>query len=104
MAIVVADDMWEKLQHSGKGGGALVDLVEDLRRRREELRTQLKAKAEAKEHQEEPRPSAIAMGESEKFKGSAPAPTPEQSEEAEKNLDEVAKQRSEVWQSRALCR
>jgi len=59
--IVIADEMWEKLQHSGREGGGLVDLVEDLRRRRDELRDDLKAQVKSKESTAEPRPSAIAM-------------------------------------------
>lgn len=94
--IVVADAMWEKLQHSGRGGGALVDLVEDLRRRRDELRDELKAKLKSKESKDEPRPSTVAMTETEKFKGSTTEPTQQQREEAERNLDREAKERAEA--------
>jgi len=94
--IVIADEMWEKLQHSGRGGGGLVDLVEDLRRRRDELRDELKAKLKSKESKDEPRPSTVAMTETEKFKGSTTEPTQEQREEAERNLDREAKERAEA--------
>ncbi len=94
--IVIADAMWEKLQHSGRGGGGLVDLVEDLRRRRDELRDELKAKLKSKESKDEPRPSTVAMTETEKFKGSTTEPTQEQREEAERNLDREAKERAEA--------
>jgi hypothetical protein len=94
--IVIADEMWEKLQHSGRGGGALIDLVEDMRHRREGLREQLKAMVQNKEHKDEPRASAVAMEETEKFKGVIPSPTPNQLEEAEGNLEEAAKKRADA--------
>jgi hypothetical protein len=94
--IVIADEMWEKLQHSGRGGGGLVDLVEDLRRRRDELRDELKAQTSSKEGKGEPRPSEVAMTETERFKGATPEPTPEQREEAERNLEREAKERAEA--------
>jgi len=94
--IVIADEMWEKLQHGGRGGGGLKDLVKDLRRRRDELRDELKAKLKSKESKEEPRPSTVAMTETEKFKGSTTEPTQEQREEAERNLDREAKERAEA--------
>lgn len=94
--IVIEDEMWEKLQHKGKNGGALVDLVEDLRRRRDDLQKELKAKHENRVSKDEPRASAIAMEQSEKFKGSVPEPTPAQLADAQRNLEEVAKQRADA--------
>ncbi len=95
--IVIADEMWEKLQHSGRDGGALVDLVQDLRGRFEEMQKELKAKANNKEQKkDEPRASAVAMEESEKFKGQTPEPSPEQREEAEKNLDAAAREKADA--------
>jgi hypothetical protein len=82
--IVIDDEMWEKLEHSGKNGGALIDLVNDLRRRRDDLETELKASAENRAGKDGPRPSAVAMEESEKFKGTVPEPTTLQQEEAKK--------------------
>ncbi len=94
--IVIADEMWEKLQHSGRGGGGLKDLVRDLRKRLDELRDELKAKLKSTEGKDEPRPSAIAMTETEKFKVSTTEPTREHREEAERNLDREAKERAEA--------
>lgn len=86
--ITITDEMWEKLQHNGKNGGALIDLVQDLRRRRDELDEALKAKAANRAGKDEPRPSVVAMEQSEKFKGSVSVPTPAQEQEAAKNLEE----------------
>lgn len=94
--IVIADEMWEKLQHSGRGGGGLKDLVRDLRKRLDELRLELKAKLKSTEGNDEPRPSTVAMTETEKFKASTTEPTREQREEAERNLDREAKARAEA--------
>lgn len=94
--IVLDDEMWEKLQHKGKNGGALVDLVEDLRHRFEEFQKELKAKAENRVSKEEARASVVAMEQSEKFKGTVPGPTLTQQQEAKKNLDQAATERAEV--------
>jgi hypothetical protein len=94
--IVISDDMWEKLQHSGKDGGALIDLVEDLRTRREEIRTELKAKAGNQAHKDEPRPSVQAMELSAKFKDTVPEATAEQREEAQRNLEHTATERASL--------
>ena len=94
--IVIEDEMWEKLQHKGKNGGALVDLVEDLRRRFKELQTELKAKSENKANPDDPRPSVTAMEESAKFKGAVAEPTPAQQQEAQRNLEQAAQQRAEA--------
>jgi hypothetical protein len=93
--IVINDEMWEKLQHSGKNGGGLIDLVEDLRRSLAELQDELRAKAENRA-KDEPRPSVVAMEESAKFTGSVPQPTQAQFEEAERNLEEAAAARAEA--------
>ena len=92
--IVIADEMWEKLQHSGRGGGGLRDLVKDLRVRRDEMRNQLDANKRSQENEGEPRPSVVAMEETEKLKGSRTEPTPEQLEDAERNLQREAKKRA----------
>jgi hypothetical protein len=94
--IVIDDEMWEKLQHSGKGGGSLVALVKDLRKRFDDSGVQLDAVAENRETaEEEVRPSIAAMEQSEKFKGiSKVEPTPEQTEEANRNLEHAADERS----------
>lgn len=94
--IVVDDEMWEKLQHNGKKGGALRDLVEDLRRRFAELQNELKAKAENKASKDEPRVSALAMEQSERFKGTISEPSATQLEEAQKNLEHAAQERAEL--------
>ena len=74
--IVIDDVMWEKLQHNGKNGGALIALVRDLRHRRDELEKELKAKYENRASNDGPRLSVLAMEESENFlKGSVPEPT-----------------------------
>jgi hypothetical protein len=89
--IVIADEMWEKLQHAGKGGGDLINLVKALRAERDELESQLKAKAGNVGAVEAPRPSEAAMEASAKFKGAVQEPTPTQQAEAEKNLEHEAK-------------
>jgi hypothetical protein len=94
--IVIEDEMWEKLQHSGKGGGALKDLVRDLRRRFEELQIELEAKYQNRATKDELRPSVIAMEESAKFKGTSPDPTAAQLAEAQRNLEQKAKERAEI--------
>lgn len=95
--IVIDDEMWEKLQHDGKGGAALIALVRDLRDDFERQQTELKAKVEnVAADEEEQRASVQAMEESEKFKGSTTEPTTEQKEEAKRNLEEAAEKRSEV--------
>lgn len=93
--IVVDDEMWEKLQHKGKNGGGLVDLVEDLRRRFEDLQKELKAKTENRASKDEPRASVVAMEQSEMFKGTLAEPSPGQVEEAQKNLEQAARERAE---------
>jgi len=94
--VTLDDEMWEKLQQSGRNGGALVDLVEDLRRRRDEMEKDLKAKAENRAGKDSPRPSALAMEQSEKFKGTVPESTPAQQEEAKKNIEDLAAERAEA--------
>ena len=94
--IVLDDEMWEKLQHSGKNGGALVDLVNDLRNDFETQQTELKAKSQNRAAEEGPRPSVLAMEQSEKFKGTVPEPTPAQQEEAKKNIEDFAAERAEI--------
>ncbi|MCC6648414.1 MAG: ATP-binding protein [Polyangiaceae bacterium] len=94
--IVLDDEMWEKLQHKGKAGGALVDLVEDLRREFEKVQKDLKAKSENRGAKDGPRPSAVAMEQSEQFKGTVPEPTPAQQDEAKRNLDDLAAERADA--------
>lgn len=95
--IVIDDEMWEKLQHSGKSGGAVKDLVRDLRDRFEELQIELEAKYQNRATtKEQPRLSVVAMEESAKFKGASPEPTPAQREEAQRNLEQKATERAEV--------
>lgn len=94
--IVITDDMWEKIQHSGKGGGALIDLVADMRKRFKELQDELKAKAQNTTVDDAPRPSEVAMEESEKFKGTTPETTPAQDDTANKNLDDFAADKAEA--------
>jgi predicted CopG family antitoxin len=88
--IVISDEMWEKLQHNGKGGGALIELVQDLRNKHEESRRQLAAAAENLSGEKVQRSSVVAMEESEKFKDFVPPETSEQKEEAAKNLEHEA--------------
>jgi hypothetical protein len=94
--IVITDEMWEKLRQSGRTGGALGDLVQDLRSRFEDLRKELKAKHDNLVSKDEPRASTVAMELSEKFKDTVPEPTTEQKEEAHKNLDDAAGERAEI--------
>lgn len=94
--IVIDDTMWERLQHDGASGGALIDLVRDLRDRFETLQDELKASAENRATKEGPRPSAVAMEASEKFKGTSVPPTAAQVEEGQKNLDELAAARADA--------
>jgi hypothetical protein len=94
--IVLTEEMWEKLQHSGKEGGALKDLVKTMRARFEELQNELKAKAQNVVSADTQRPSALAMEESEKFKGTVQEPTPAQQETAVRNLEEFAAGKAET--------
>lgn len=94
--IVIEDEMWEKLQHSGKEGGGLKDLVGDLRGRFEELREELEAKYQNRATKDEPRSSVIAMEASAKYKGASTEPTPVQREEAKRNLEQRATERAEL--------
>jgi len=94
--IVVTDDMWEKIQHTGKEGGALIDLVADMRKRFKELQDELKAKAQNTTADDAPRPSEVAMEESEKFKGTTPETTSAQDETANKNLEDFAAAKAEA--------
>ena len=87
--IVIADDMWEKLQHAGKGGGDLINLVKALRHEQEELDKKLKAGAN-NAASEEPRPSETAMAATEKFKPAVPEPTTAQQQDASQNLEAEA--------------
>ena len=93
--IVIEDEMWEKLQHSGKGGGGLKNLIEDLRHRFSDLQKELLAKA-ANRDKDEPRASVVAMEQSAKFKGTVSEPTPAQQEESKRNLEDVAAARAEA--------
>lgn len=94
--IVVDDAMWEQLMQSGKNGGALKDLVEDLRSEFEKHQKTLKAKTENRTSgQETPRASVLAMEQSEKFKGTPPEPTVAQKEEAQRNLEQAATEHAE---------
>jgi len=88
--IVIEDEMWQKLQHGGVGGGGLIDLVKDLRGRRDELMKTLKASANNRDLEEKSSPSAVAMEESAKFKAATPEPTETQLAEAQRNLDQAA--------------
>jgi len=94
--IVIADEIWEKLQQRGKNCGDLVDLVESMRNRFKELGAELKAKAENRATIEAPRRSAVAMEESAKFKPAVSEPTPAQRDEAMKNIEAAAAERSEA--------
>lgn len=94
--IVIDDEMWEKLKHAGKNGGALIDLVDDIRRKFEEAQDELGAEAENRITEEQARPSALAMEASEKFKEKVPEPTPEQKAEAARNLEREAAERAKA--------
>lgn len=92
----IEESMMEKLKHSGKDGGGLMDLIRDLRNRFEDLQSELHAKYSNGDVEEQPRSSAVAMQESEKFKDSTPELTPEQEEEARRNLEHAAEERSRI--------
>ncbi|HZQ55280.1 MAG TPA: ATP-binding protein [Bryobacteraceae bacterium] len=94
--IVIAEEMWDRLRQNGKSCGDLGLLIRSMRERREELRAELKARAENRETEEAPRRSVAAMEETEKFKGPVPEPTSAQKAEAEKNLQEAARQRAQT--------
>src|SRR5205823_6369781 len=90
--IVIADEMWDRLQSNGKNNGALVDLVRDMRARFKALQAELDAKYRNEETKDENtvRPSIAAMQDTEKFKGTVTEPSSAQKEEADKNLEEAA--------------
>jgi hypothetical protein len=91
--IEIDEAMWEKLQHSGKGGGGLISLVRDMRKRFRDAQTELLAKA-ANVAEEADRPSIVAMEKAGKFKDATPAVSHVQLEkkqiEAEQNIEHVA--------------
>ncbi len=93
--IVIDDSMLEKLKHPGKGGGAIQDLVRDLRNRFFEGQAQLDAKAQNLLEPAE-RPSIEAMEKSEKFKETISAPTPKQKEEGQRNIEHEAEEVSSI--------
>jgi hypothetical protein len=93
--IVIDEIMWEKLTHDGKNGGALKDLVEDLRAEFEKRQKALKATSENRSSDEGPRASIAAMEQSEKFKGATAEPTVIQKEEAQRNLENAATEEAE---------
>lgn len=94
--IVIIDEMWEMLKHSGKNGGALVDLIKDIRRRRKEGVIELVTEVENQVSVETPRSSVRAIEQTEKFKDTILEPTPHQKAEAEKNLEEQVESRARL--------
>jgi hypothetical protein len=94
--IVIDDHMWEMLRNSGKNGGGLEKLVIDLRARRQELDTQLKAKVENRTKDDAPRPSSLAMDATEKFKGPTRELTPAQKRDGQRNLEQAAAEKAEL--------
>jgi hypothetical protein len=96
--IVFDDSVWEKLQHSGRGGGGLKDLVQDLRARLDASKAELDAEYRNRATADAPAPpaSVLAMEESEKFKPSTPSPSPSQQLEGRRNLEKLASQRAAV--------
>jgi hypothetical protein len=94
--IVIDDEMWQKLQHSGRDGAALIDLVRDIRRGFESSQEELGAEAENRVGEEQFRPSTIAMEGSEKFKEKVPEPSPEQRADAVRNLERAASERAKA--------
>lgn len=92
--IVLADEMWQILQHAGRGGGNLINLVKSLRARYRDLLNEVNADLERKEAEGGPRASTTAMEATEKFKGSTTEPTEVQKTEGEKNLKAAARRRA----------
>jgi hypothetical protein len=96
--IVIDDTIWEQLQHSGRDGGALKDLVKDIRTRLVKMKTELDAEYENRVKTEvgtEPA-SVLAMVASEKFKGKVLPPSPAQQQEGRRNLEEAAATRAKI--------
>jgi hypothetical protein len=93
--ITIAEEMWEKLKHGGKGGGDLYALIKSMRARREEIKDKLVAAAENGANQEQARASIVAMEETEKFKGKSPPQTLAQHRDAQKNLERAAQKEAE---------
>lgn len=99
--ITVTDEMWEKLQHSGANGGALMDLVDDIRKRFRVLHTKQEAELQNKrvekpDDEDIPRRSVRALEATAKFKNKVPEPTEAQLREANKNLENEAERRSRL--------
>ena len=92
--IVIDDSMWEKLQHDGRGGGALIPLVRDLRKSFKETKSVLDAEARAPKLADEPSASERAMQESEQFTKVRVGPSEEKVEQAKKNLEDEVTQRA----------
>jgi hypothetical protein len=94
--ITIDPEVREKLQHSGKDGGALIDLIKDIGSKFDRARDELGAEAENRVTEAQPRPSTLAMEASEKFKDTVPEPTPEQKAEAARNLEREATERAKA--------
>jgi hypothetical protein len=90
--IVIDDEMWEKLENSGRNGGALRDLVKDMRSMLDDQRKEVEAQEQSRDGEERPRASETAMAESEKFKAATPHPSPAKVDEARRTLQESAEQ------------
>ena len=61
------DAIWDHLESSGKNGGALRDLVRDMRKEFEQMQEVLEASAANTAGEDEPLPAEVAMEESAKF-------------------------------------
>jgi len=94
--IVIDDEMWEKLEHSGKNGGDLRGLVKSMRSDFEGMQTALLAQFENAAGKEEPRASELAMEASEKFVVTTPLLSATKLNEADRNLKLAATEISKV--------
>jgi hypothetical protein len=90
--ITIAESMWEKLLHNGKGGGALIQLVKDLRAARDRLIEKDEAVRSEAKAIDGRKASEQAMEEAEKFKLRKREQSVRKREEGRKNLQNEAQQ------------
>ncbi len=88
--IVIEEDMWQKLESAH-----VPDLIKDMRKKREELRSKHEVNVKSREEKEERRISEEAMQESEKFVPQPTSPSPEKVKKAKMKLQQEAEKESD---------
>lgn len=88
--ITIDDDVWDRLENPGKNGGALRNLVYDMREEFRQLQIQQKSAAENAAGEDKPLPAEVAMETSEKFVKARKEDSPSKREQAQAALEETA--------------